>query len=268
MEVGNSGHCIDLEVLVGSETGSLLDWSPVGERGLRIIEPLIAEVLDVSGVNVRNTLSNLRASHAATRLDHLLANFLVGLHRGFLGHELVPVGVSAADDLDLVDKLTVEDGSCDANPVHLADEDFVSEEIAAPDTAVRVSKVLAGLLSHIGKFTKNTMSRVVLLLGVVKVLSVLLDIVVADHVLQELEGVVVLVVDGWGIEEDTNVGVVHLVVTHHEERWRVNALFRVLRDLAGLLLDVAEGSVNLLDEGVMLNTASADDYDVLTGVVG
>ena len=59
MHTGNRAHRIDLEILVGSEGGRVLNRSPVGETGLSIVEPVVAEVLDVVGIEVRNTLRDL-----------------------------------------------------------------------------------------------------------------------------------------------------------------------------------------------------------------
>ena len=47
MHVAHSGHRVDLEVLVGANRRCLLDGAPVGERGLSIVEPLIAQLFDV-----------------------------------------------------------------------------------------------------------------------------------------------------------------------------------------------------------------------------
>ena len=58
-------------------------------------------------------------------------------------------------------------------------------------------------------------------------LGVLLDVIVADDVFKELEGVIVLIVYAWCIVENTNVGVVHLVITHHEKRGSIDTLVAV-----------------------------------------
>jgi len=267
MSVGNCCHGIDLEILVGSETGSVLARSPVSETWLSIVEPLVTELLDVVGIKVRHTLGDLRASHATSSLEHLLSNLLVLITSGTFAHELGPHGVSATDNLDLVDVITIESGSSKANPVHLADEDLVTEEVATPETAVRVGVVLASLKGHVWELTKDTLSRVVLLLGIIEMLGVLLDVVVSDHVSQELERVVILVVDRWGIVEDTNVNVVHLVVSHHQQRWCVNTRLRVLLNLIARLVEATESGVDLLDKGVVLDTTGTNNDDVLTSVV-
>ena len=115
------------------------------------------------------------------------------------------------------------DRSGEANPVHLAHEDLVAEQVAAPDAAVRVGKVVASLSGNVREVTQEGVGRVVLLADVIKMLCVFLDLVVTNHVLEQLELVVVLVVDGGGVEEYTNVSIVHLVITHHEKSRSVDA---------------------------------------------
>ena len=52
MGVDNSGHCVDLEVLVRTNAGSVLDGAPVGEAGLGVVEPLVGQVLHVVGIHL------------------------------------------------------------------------------------------------------------------------------------------------------------------------------------------------------------------------
>ena len=217
---------------------------------------------------MRDTRGNLGTGGATSGLDDLFANLFVDCNRGLLGHQFIPVGVSCANNLDLVDIVGVESGSGHANPVHLANEDLVTEEVATPDSAIRVGIVLASLSGHIDELTQNSLSGVVLLLSIVKMLSILLDIVVTNHMLQELEGVVVLVARGRGIVEDTNVGVVHLIVTHHEESGNVDAWVGVGLFCGGFILDGAEALVDELDEKVMIDATSANNDDVLASEVG
>ena len=266
MDVCHSRHRVQLEVLVGTDGRSLLNWSPVRVAGLRIVEPLVGELTDVGSVQVRDALGDLRSGDAAASLEDLTADLGVLLSGTGLAHEAVPEVVAGADDLDLSDEVGVEDGGGHAGPVHLADEDLVAEEVTAEDGAVRVGVVAAHLASHIGQVSQEGVSSIVLLLAVIEMLSVLLDVVVTDHVLQKLEGVVVLVVDGWSVEEDTNVGVVHLIITHHEKSGHVDALVVVSRG-GGLLLDAAEGLLNLANESVVVDGTSTDDDHVFAEVV-
>jgi len=61
MGIANCRHCVDLEILVRAEGTSFLDWAPVSEARLSVVEPLIAQLSHVSSVHVRNSLSNFRA---------------------------------------------------------------------------------------------------------------------------------------------------------------------------------------------------------------
>ena len=268
MGVGHSDHGVQLEVLVRTHGGGVLDRSPVGEAGLGVVEPVVAQLPDVVGVDMRDALGHLRAGDATVGLDELSADLDVGLVGCLLFHQVVPEGVPGTNDFDLTDEVGVEGRSGDTNPVHLADEDLVTEEVGAPESTVGVGVVLAHLSGHIWKLTENGLGGVVLLLGVVKMLIVLLDFVVADHLLEELEGVVILVVDAWGIVENADVGVVHLVVTHHEQCGSVDAFVTVGALGSRLLGNGAEGLVYLFDEGVVVDGAGADNNDVLAGVVG
>ena len=267
MHVGDSGHAIQLVVLVRSHGGGVLDGSPVGERRLSIVEPLVGESLDEFGISVANTLCDLRAGDATASLEHLSADLRVHLAVVLLLHEVVPVGVSGADNLDLSDVVRVEGRGSSADPVHLADEDLVSEQVRSPNTTVRVGEVLALLLGDVGKFSQDTLGGVVLLLAIVKMLSVLLDVVVTDHVTEELEGVVVLVVDRGSVVEDTNVGVVHLIVTHHQESGNVDTLVSVRLLNSSFLLDAAEGLLDLTDEVVVLDGTSSNNDHLVTDEV-
>jgi len=143
---------------------------------------------------VRHTLSDLRPGDTAARLEDLAADLSVLLLRRGLSHKVVPEGVSCADNLSLLDEVGIEDGRSHAHPVHLANKYLVAKQVTAEEAAVRVGDVLARLASHVRQVCKQGVSGIVLLLAVVEVLSVPLDVVVADHVLQEHEGVVVLVV--------------------------------------------------------------------------
>lgn len=59
VRVGHCRHRVYLEVLVRADAGCLLDWAPVSEAGLRVVEPLVAQVLHVVRINVADALGNL-----------------------------------------------------------------------------------------------------------------------------------------------------------------------------------------------------------------
>lgn len=120
-------------------------------------------------------------------------------------HKLVVEVVAASDDLDFVHVVRVDGGKAHTAVVHLAGEHFVSEEIVAEESRVAVSHVVALCHCHVNKISEKGVHRVVLLVSSVEVLSVLLDVVAVEDVLQEEEPVVVSLVEGRSIIEDTNV---------------------------------------------------------------
>ena len=71
MHVGDGGHGVDLEVLVGAEAGRVLNRAPVREAGLRVVEPLVAQILHVIGVTVADAFRDLGARHAPVEIEHL-----------------------------------------------------------------------------------------------------------------------------------------------------------------------------------------------------
>ena len=59
VHVRDGRHRVDLEVLVRTERRGVLDWSPVSERWLSIVEPVVTEFLHMVGVKVADTLGDL-----------------------------------------------------------------------------------------------------------------------------------------------------------------------------------------------------------------
>lgn len=86
--------------------------------------------------------------------------------------------------------------------------------------------------------------------------------------LQEKEGVVVLVLDSWGIVEDTNVRVDHLVISDEEKGWDVNSFLTVLSSNSGGLWEGRESLLDSLDNLVVGNFTSGNNDDVISEVVG
>jgi len=85
--------------------------------------------------------------------------------------------------------------------------------------------------------------------------------------LQQKETVVVLMLDRRGIVEDTNVRVVHLVITNPEEGGDVDVLLRVGTHSSAGLGDRLESVVNLVDEIVVVHITSSNNNKVITEVV-
>jgi hypothetical protein len=102
MSIGHGSEGVQLEVLVGADLGDGFNRTPVGKRGLGIIEPLIGQVLEVVGVNVGDTLGNLGAGHSTVKVEHLGSNLLEDIGAGLDAHQLIVELVSCADDLNII----------------------------------------------------------------------------------------------------------------------------------------------------------------------
>ena len=268
MGVGNGGHGVDLEILVGSDDGNSLDWSPVGERWLSIVEPLVADVLDVVVINVGNSLGDLGSWESSAKLEHVLTDVVVHGLWGLGGKEFVVKVVSTSDNLDVVEVMRVDGWETNSAVVHLSCEYLISEEVVTEKTGITVSEVMGLSSGDIWKISEESVHGVVLLVDVIKMLSVLINSVRPEHVLQEEETVVVLVLDTWGIVEDTNVTVVHLIVSDEEDSWDVDGFIGVLGGNGCVLWEGSEVLLNGIDDGVVGDITGGDDNHVVTVVVG
>ena len=267
MSVGHSGHGVDLEVLVGTDGSGGLNGSPVGESGLSIVEPGVAQVLHVVVVDVGDTLGNLGSVESAAEGKDLATDVLVNVGVVLLALEGLEQVGAATDNLNVVQEVRVDGGQADTAVVHLTGEDFVTEEVVSEETGVRVGEVVAVSSGDINELTEESVHGVVLLLDVVKVLSVLVDSVGAEHVLEEQESVVVFVLDGGSIVEDTDVRVDHLIITDEEERGSQERSLGVNGFHGGGLGNASEGLVNLVNELVVVDGTGSNNNDVITEVV-
>ena len=84
------------------------------------------------------------------------------------------------------------------------------------------------LLGHIWELSEHCLEGVVLFGNIVQVLGVVLDVVVAKDVLEKLEGMEVWVGIAWGIIEDSDVGVDHLVISGEEKSWGIDGSLGVV----------------------------------------
>jgi len=267
MGVGDSRHGVDLEVLVGADRGDRLDGAPVGERGLSIVEPLVGQVLHVIVVNVRNALGDLGAGNAAVEVKHLGSNLLHHVGGALNGHKLVVEGLAGTNDLNVVDVVTVDGGQADSAVVHLAGEHFVSKEPVSENTAITVRTVEAFSASDIDKFTEKSVHRVILLLDIIEVLGINIDLVVAEHSLQEQETVEVLVFPAGSVVEHTDRRVDHLVVTDHEEARVEDGLLEVQNGAVRSTGHVREVLLCEVNQLLVVNGTGSNDHHVLTKVV-
>lgn len=175
MSISHSRHCVDLEVFVRTDTGDGLDGSPVGPTGLSIVEPLLAQMLHVVSVNVGNAVSDLRSMDTAADRKQLGTDFLVDSLVGLSCQERIPEVGTTTDDFDVVEIVTVDGGEASTAIVHLAGEDFISEEVVTKETVIGVGEVVRISHSNIRKVTEESMHRIVLLFDIIDVLGVLVD---------------------------------------------------------------------------------------------
>lgn len=267
VEVEDGRGGLHLEVSVGAEGRGGLAWAPVHEGWLGVVEPVVAQVLHVPGVHVGKSLGDFASGDSSSELEDLFSDSEVDLLWLVLVQQVVVHLVSGSDDLGFLEVVGLDGHWADSGVVHVSGEDLVSEEVVAPETAVRVSEVVGIVSGDINELSEDGVEGVVLLLSVVQVAGVLVDSVVAVDFLEELEGPVVSVVVAWGIVEHSDVGVVHLVVSHHLEGWGVDGLLRVVSSLLGTLLEGSELLLDLLDDGLVVNITSGDDDDVVSNVV-
>ena len=153
VRVGHSGHCVDLEVLVGTVARDGLNRAPVGKAGLGIVEPLVAKLLDVIVVNVSGSLGNLTSWDSSAELKHILTNSRVDRRWSLSGHELVVEVVSTSDNFNIVEIVSVDGWKANTAIVHLSSENFVAIEPVAENATVRVGRVQTLLPSDIRKVT-------------------------------------------------------------------------------------------------------------------
>ena len=103
MSIGDSGHGVQLEVLVGADLGHALDWAPVGEGWLRVVEPVGAQLLDVVVVDMGDSLGDLTSWPSSAQGEHVSADVTVEGCWALGGQELVVEVVSSSDYLNIVE---------------------------------------------------------------------------------------------------------------------------------------------------------------------
>ena len=76
VSIRHCAHCVDFEVFVAANARSLLDWAPIRETWLRVVEPLITQVLHMVSVNMADSLRDFTPGHVSIQVKELLANLL------------------------------------------------------------------------------------------------------------------------------------------------------------------------------------------------
>ena len=95
-------------------------------------------MLEVVGVDVRDTLGDLGARHSAVEVEHLGSDLLEDIRAGLDAHQLIVELVSCADDLNIVKVVGIDGGETDTAIVHLTSEDFVAKEVVTENAAIGI----------------------------------------------------------------------------------------------------------------------------------
>ncbi len=258
---------MDLVIFVRTARRDSFNRSPIGDGRLSVIEPLVAHVFDLVVVKVSYAFGDLAPRDSASSREHLVADLSHDFMSVFLLEKGVVKSVAATENFNIIKVMAVDGRQAHTAVVHLSHKDFVSEEVVTENTAVAVREVMGIGSGNIDELAKQNVHGVVLLLDIIEMLGVLIDPVRAEHVLQEKEAIVVLVLDGGSVVEDTNVGIDHLIVAGEEHSRDVDRLLGVLDRGGGLLRERGEVLVDRLNKGFVVKVAGTDYNDVVTEVV-
>jgi hypothetical protein len=100
---------------------------------------------------------------------------------------------------------------------------------------------------------------VILLLNIIEVFSMLVDSEGAKHVFQKEESIVVLMLDARGVVEDSDVRVVHLIITNEHKSWDVHVLVQVGSGGSSSLAHRLESVVYMVNKLFVVDVAGTDD---------
>jgi hypothetical protein len=112
-------------------------------------------VLKVVGVEVSDTLCDLRARHTTVQVEHLGSNLLQNIGARQNTHQLIIELVSSADKLKIVKEVSIDAWESNTSIVNLASENLITEEVVAENATVRVWKVDVLVAGHIGEVTQH-----------------------------------------------------------------------------------------------------------------
>ena len=101
-------------------------------------------MLDVVGIHLRNAGCHFRARQVASEFEHLKTDSIVALNVVFaLIHQVVVEAIASPDDLYIVDVVTVNGRHAYSAIVHLSSKDFVTEEVVAPESSIRIGEIVS-----------------------------------------------------------------------------------------------------------------------------
>ena len=167
--------------------------------------------------------------------------------------------VAATNNFDIVEVMRVDSWEANTAVVHLTSEDLVTEEVVSENTTVTVGKVVGLSHGNIWKITKKSVHAVILLLNIIEVFSMLVDSEGAKHVFQKEESIVVLMLDARGVVEDSDVRVVHLIITNEHKSWDVHVLVQVGASSCSSLAHRLESVVYMVNKLFVVDVAGTDD---------
>ena len=130
---------------------------------------------------MRHARGDLRAGHTAVQIEHLGSDLLHNIRGALDGHQFVVESVAATYDFDIIQVVAVNGGKGNAGVVHLAGEDFISEEPVAKDAAVAVGAEKTLSSGDVNKVAEESVHGIVLLFAVIDVFGVFVDLVAAKH---------------------------------------------------------------------------------------
>jgi hypothetical protein len=267
MSVGDGRQSVYFEILVRSNLTDALNGSPIGEWRLSIIEPLIAQILQVIVVKVSHSLGYFTSRNSSSHIHDLFGNCAHDWFRSLLIEESIIKVVSASIYFHIIQEVTVNSRETHSAIVHLSGEYFISEEVVAPYSTVRVCIVQTVSLSYINQITNQRMHWIILLMDIIEMFSMLVNSIVPKHMFQELKGIVVWVFDRGSIIEHTHIGVVHLIISNVEKSWSENGFFSVLLLFTGCLLHNLEVVIYLGNKLFMVDIAHSDNYQVFSIII-
>ena len=100
-----------------------------------------------------DTCSYLRSVNTTTSRKKLWTNFFINTLIRLIIKKSVPQVVTTTDNLNFIQKVTVNCWEASTAVIHLACENFISEEVIAENSAIRVWEIVTVSHRNINKIT-------------------------------------------------------------------------------------------------------------------
>lgn len=214
--------------VVVREINDSVQWSPSNNGQFSIPEPSGGSSVEQSSIEVGDSLGEFASWDSSSQIGDLLSNSLGSLS-GSLFSELVVDLVLGSEKLDGIQVAGVLGENNLGDVEHLRGEDLVSEKVVSEQSGIAVGEVVALVEGDIGPVSELLVEEGVLSVGGVQVLSgVLISSVLSHDVLEDLHGEEVGVSVAWGLEEDSDVDVGQLIISHEHGGWGVVWFFRIV----------------------------------------